>query len=58
MLSAAKRHLKFANVMSVIAVFLALGGSAYALQLGTEQRRSRAAEAKRGLQLEGRKTTR
>ena len=34
MLSAAKRHLKFANVMSVIAVFLALGGSAYALQLG------------------------
>ncbi len=34
MLSAAKRQLKFANVMSVIAVFLALGGSAYALNLG------------------------
>jgi hypothetical protein len=34
MLSAVKRQLRFANVMSVIAVFLALGGSAYALQLG------------------------
>jgi hypothetical protein len=34
MLPAAKRHLRFANVMSVIAVFLALGGSAYALNLG------------------------
>jgi hypothetical protein len=36
-----RRHLSFANVFSVIAVFLALGGSAYAFTLGKNSVKSK-----------------
>jgi hypothetical protein len=40
-MSVVRRHLSYANVMATVAVFLALGGSAYALSLGKNSVKSR-----------------
>jgi hypothetical protein len=41
MLKAVRAHLRFANVASALALFIALGGSAYALSLGKNDVRSK-----------------